>query len=468
MMERRNFIKAALATGLLYGTGSLPSVSRIARAGFAPVNRRILVNVMLAGGPDFRHLFPPAYNANSASFGYRYWEARARSHDISSSSASAWQNRWTNDYFAVSGGGTTFGILRNCGWLKRMYDQGNVAIIANAIGSSSRDHDHSISILDQGNRAYLANATEGSGWGGRLAKAAGGNAVALTKTPRRFCYGPHPTNPQLYDNANMISAADMRNVGLYQTDPDSNPTYTRARLVRSLSNYYRAKRAEVPRGSTFGRVVEHERRLRQFEQPINNRLATLPIPSGIADLYSGGVLNSGSFGTQIRNLYDALACNDVLNMRTASLEYNGWDSHKGQRNMIEPKLSDMFGDGKALDTLYQNLPGDAQANTVIVIAGEFGRQLKANGDNGTDHGRGNYMLIIGQPVSGGVYGNMFPTSEIAKLTGNSPDIDGRTHIDRHFGAVCDWVQPGSGGVVFPGRAASDIEPGVSFGALMSG
>ena len=95
--------------------------------------------------------------------------------------------------------------------------------------------------------------------------AAGGNAVALTRTPRRFCYGPHPTNPQLYDNANMISAADMRNVGLYQTDPDSNPTYTRARLVRSLSNYYRAKRAEVPRGSTFGRIVEHERRLRHPE-----------------------------------------------------------------------------------------------------------------------------------------------------------------------------------------------------------
>jgi uncharacterized protein (DUF1501 family) len=467
MTQRRDFLKAALATGLVYGTGALPTLARIAEAGFAPVNRRILVNVMLAGGPDFRHLFPPAYNANAASFGFKYWEARARSHDISTSSSGAWQDRWVNDYFPVSGGGTTFGILRNCGWLKRMYDQGNVAIVANAIGSSSRDHDHSISVLDQGNLAYVANATEGSGWGGRLAKAAGGNAVALTPTPRRFCYGPHPNNPQLFDNSNMVSAADMRNVGLYKTDPDSNPTYTRTRLVRSLSNYYRAKRAEVPRATTFGRIVDHERRLRQFEQPINNRLATLTIPTGIEDLYSGGVLSSSGFGVQIRNLYDALACNDVLNMRAASLEYNGWDSHKGQRNSIEPKLSDMFGDGKAFDTLYQSLPADAKANMTIVIAGEFGRQLKANGDSGTDHGRGNYMLIIGQPVNGGVYGNMFPAGEIAKLNENSPDIDGKTDIDRHFGAVCEWVHAGSANVVFPNRVSSQIEGGVSFGALMS-
>jgi len=125
----------------------------------------------------------------------------------------------------------------------------------------------------------------------------------------------------------------------------------------------------------------------------------------------------------------------------------------------------MFGSDKGFDNLFRQLPQDVLDNMVLVIGGEFGRQLKANGGNGSDHGRGNAMIVIGNRVRGGVYGEMFPEHELARLEIASADITGRTAIDHVFGRVCDWVSPGSGDVVFPNRGFADLEPGVSLSSL---
>jgi hypothetical protein len=140
-------------------------------------------------------------------------------------------------------------------------------------------------------------------------------------------------------------------------------------LSRSLKAYYAAKRAVTNKNSVYWRFFEHERKLREFGEMIDARLATVPLPGAISALYSGAspTLVSGGFGKQVRNLYDSLACNDILDLRVASLEYNGWDSHKGQKSLIEPKLEDMFGDGKAFETLYDELPSDAKRNVTTYI-----------------------------------------------------------------------------------------------------
>lgn len=189
-MNRRDFLKASLASGALYSAGGLPLFGGTAHAsGFAPLNHRVLVNVMLEGGPDMRHLLPPAFDPNPLSYGYRYWQAKAPAHSIGDTVA-AWEQRWQNDYFDVSDGETQFGILKSCGWLKRMWDAGNVAIICNAVGARTRDHYHCQLVLDQGNMTSDPNDFDRPGWGGRLSAAAGGNVLALTRFPRRFCYGP--------------------------------------------------------------------------------------------------------------------------------------------------------------------------------------------------------------------------------------------------------------------------------------
>jgi uncharacterized protein (DUF1501 family) len=177
---------------------------------------------------------------------------------------------------------------------------------------------------------------------------------------------------------------------------------------------------------------------------VNSKLADIPQPEALLNLYKDKSSSWASkyFFKQLLNLYDSLACNDILNMQVASLEYNGWDSHKKQIDSIEPKLEDIFGESKGFELLFEALNSqmpNALDNLVITISSEFGRQLASNGDNGTDHGRGNIMLVIGKPVKGGIYGDMFPTSEIEKFETPNSDIDGKTSIIYPYKSIASWM-----------------------------
>jgi uncharacterized protein (DUF1501 family) len=117
-----------------------------------------------------------------------------------------------------------------------------------------------------------------------------------------------------------------------------------------------------------------------------------------------------------------------------------------------------------------SVPG-ANDSVTYTFNSDFGRQLKANGDYGSDHGRGNYLIAVGKSVKGGVYGEMFPTSEIVGGPGSTrfdqqgADIEGRTSIERILAAACDWVEPGTGAMVFPNAATSALESGVNLDGL---
>jgi hypothetical protein len=76
------------------------------------------------------------------------------------------------------------------------------------------------------------------------------------------------------------------------------------------------------------------------------------------------------------------------------------------------------------------------------------------------------MFVIGPRVRGGLYGEIFPEAEIPRYDETSADIDGLTSIERLFGSIVDWMQPGSASLVFPQIGASDLEPGVDFSSLL--
>ena len=465
---RRQFLRDALSMSILSGVGAFPGLSRVAHAaGFAAVSQPILAHIMLDGGPDLRHLFPPAFHASGGSYGNAYWESRARSHNIGANNA-AYAARWDNDYFHINNNGTQFGILASCEWLHDMWQQGNVALICNMLADDSRDHDKAQRNMERGVREGQ-KFQDGSGWGGRLAHAAGGNSVALTNSPRIFSFGPDATdlsNLTLVDNANMLPIADMRQAGL--PDVDDNGWFdNRAYVTRAVKHYYAERRASIPDDSVFHQFSEHDRKLREFAELIDDRLASVSIPAAINALWDESSPISGWQARQFRNLYDAIACNDILSMQVASLSYGGWDTHDNQRTEIEPRLNGLFANNGALKALYDSLPTDARQNTAFVLNGEFGRQLRDNGGNGTDHGEGNIAIVIGDAVTGGVYGDMFPQSEIAKMAQVNTDTDGLTGFEHIYAAVSNWVAPGSANQVFPGYASAPIESGVSFQNLFS-
>ena len=98
--SRRDFLRTALSVSLLSGVGAFPGIARVASAaGFAAVNNPILAHIMLDGGPDMRHLFPPAFNTAGGSYGNAYWYARARAHGVAANDT-ALQARWDNDFFS--------------------------------------------------------------------------------------------------------------------------------------------------------------------------------------------------------------------------------------------------------------------------------------------------------------------------------------------------------------------------------
>tara|TARA_B100000745_G_scaffold300504_1_gene254797 strand:+ start:3922 stop:5316 length:1395 start_codon:yes stop_codon:yes gene_type:complete len=456
-MKRRDFLRNATAS-----TAAVASAGWLTPLQAAPAPEALqttLINMTLAGGPDFRHLLPPAMSSDPQSFGYQHWMARASSHGIAATEEAA-QARWANSYTPVSHNGTQFGILNSCGWLKSMWDAGNVAIVNNVYGTNSRNHEHALLVWEHGDALTEPNHATKPGWGGKLAAHMDAKVVSVSRTPRPFCFGPHPTNPLSHRNDNLIAVKDSRNIALYEHDPADWSRGGRPVMSRALTSYYRAKRDMVPPTSPYHLFVQHEHVLRDFGTQINNRLQDIEIPLPFDPLLNHDSWGVRNLALQFRNVFDCLAAQDLLNMRLGSMDFGGWDSHGGQIDMIEPKLQLLFGAGQTFDALYQSLPEGTKDRLVFVIGGEFGRQLKANGDEGTDHGRGNSMLIIGRPVQGGLYGDMFPADELNRLDDHSPDILGQTSIEHVFGRCSDWLSPGSSSTIFPNRDQNPIEQGL--------
>ncbi|MEY3220360.1 MAG: hypothetical protein RIT27_1717 [Pseudomonadota bacterium] len=498
-MKRRDFLK--LSAGSLFLNAGISSFfSQTAQAeniqlptGFPTSIPKILINVTLDGGPDLRHLMPPKYDSNPNSYGYLYWKYRANAHAIAQHET-AYQARWENDFLKPSKklapAGKEFGILNNSQWLFDQWESGNLAIINNALGSNSRDHAHSLLVLEQGNRNASPHDLDRAGWGGRLAAAIQSKLqsdqstivsriASLTPEVRRFSYCPHPTDPRKHLNNLVIDCHNLREMGLYDPaaiNANASVTGLSSIMSRSLKAYYAAKRDEIDKNSPYFKFIQHEQDLRNFGELIRARLiganpespliSTPPVLRALVDEQYAQqnnlpTINSNGFGEQIMNLYDALACQDILNFRVVSMAYRGWDSHKNQKRYIEQRFYDLFGDKGAISTLYSLLPSSITDQFVWVFSGEFGRQLKANGDNGTDHGRGNSVLVVGKAVSGGLYGDLFSQAELDRIETRSPDIIGQTAIERIFATVCEIIEPNTGNVVFSNVDAMPLETNVA-------
>lgn len=535
-IDRRKFLRNSLYSSVLFGVSGLPNIATKAHAGFTDLQNRLLVNVNLEGGPDFRHFIVPAMpttlNATTrATQAYKYWLHRYRTQALANSEQ-AWIDRWNNEYhhITINDGGVnnnvTFGIWKGAGWLIKMYEAGNVAFIANTAIGRTRAHDRSQVQLSQGDVFAVETETQRSGWGGRLARFTGDNSVSLTFSPSPFCFGPVDTpsyNPGAIDNRSYISITNSRNLGLYSADVDTNQTYNlNNKIARSLKSYYGAlqlERSANELSQAYAKTLDHEQKVRFFGDQINAQI-NFSVPPLIEALYSGvaginlgadnsprRVLESSSFGRQIRNLYDAIALNDTLSMRVASLYYGGWDSHAAQGDNsgnndvynpdvsrgIESKFRDIFGGPLnaastdlhgSLSALWESLDNANKDEMVITVAGEFGRQIRQNGSDlaGTDHGDGNIVMVIGNSVTGGVYGDLFPESDLAGYDADerrTPDITSLTDMDHVFGKVCDWVSSSSSASivssnrVFPRLLESvgsenhpKLEAGVSLDNLM--
>jgi uncharacterized protein (DUF1501 family) len=101
-------------------------------------------------------------------------------------------------------------------------------------------------------------------------------------------------------------------------------------------------------------------------------------------------------------------------IRLAFVPVGGWDTHAGQGSG-KGALANRFALlAQSLDALAQGL-GDALKDTTVLVMSEFGRTLRQNGTNGTDHGHGNVAMLLGAGVKGGQIHGAWPGLDAASL-----------------------------------------------------
>lgn len=83
--------------------------------------------------------------------------------------------------------------------------------------------------------------------------------------------------------------------------------------------------------------------------------------------------------------------------RIAVIETGGWDTHANQRGRLGFQLRGLDG---LIGALKTGLGAD-WANTLVLVATEFGRTAAPNGTGGTDHGTASMAMLLGGAVAGG-------------------------------------------------------------------
>lgn len=232
--------------------------------------------------------------------------------------------------------------------LAGLYDA-KQALFAHAIASPYRDRSHfdGQNVLETGGAgAYSVK----DGWLNRmlgLIPSGQSKAIAVSATIPLALRGPHEVTS--YAPSALPQASDdllMRVSALYQGDTQLHGLWSEAMDTRTLTS----------------------------------------------DLTDVSVKNAAATGQLAARLLAP-----ANGARIAMIETGGWDTHAQQRGRLTNQL-------QGLDAMIANLKagmGAAWADTMVLVATEFGRTVAVNGTGGTDHGTASAAMLIGGAVKGG-------------------------------------------------------------------
>ena len=106
----------------------------------------------------------------------------------------------------------------------------------------------------------------------------------------------------------------------------------------------------------------------------------------------------GGLGQQLRTIAKVIKAN--VGLEVAQADYGGWDHHRGQggadgvHTRMLKHLSDCL-------VAFKEDMGPRMGKVMVLVMSEFGRTVHENGSNGTDHGRGGFMMAMGGMLNGG-------------------------------------------------------------------
>ena len=120
---------------------------------------------------------------------------------------------------------------------------------------------------------------------------------------------------------------------------------------------------------------------------------------------NGAKYPNTSFGKSLMQIAQLIKSGVGLEVAFTDTPDLRWDTHANEGNG-RGQLANFLRDfGQSIAALATDL-GKRMDDVVILTMSEFGRTARQNGSNGTDHGHGNAMFVLGNSVKGGkVYGD---------------------------------------------------------------
>ncbi|HXE55815.1 MAG TPA: DUF1501 domain-containing protein [Tepidisphaeraceae bacterium] len=110
----------------------------------------------------------------------------------------------------------------------------------------------------------------------------------------------------------------------------------------------------------------------------------------------------GELGDQLRTIARVIKAN--VGLEVAQADYNGWDHHSNEGG-ANGRMSQMLGHLTDCIVAFTRDLGPRMDRVMLLVMTEFGRTVHENGNDGTDHGRGSFMLAVGNMLKGDkIYG----------------------------------------------------------------
>ena len=122
--------------------------------------------------------------------------------------------------------------------------------------------------------------------------------------------------------------------------------------------------------------------------------------SNTGGLTAGGTNGPNPLAAQLNVVSKCIKA--AVPTRVYMVSLGGFDTHADEREP-QQKLLKVVND--ALTPFLETMSTDPHGKDVVVMVySEFGRRVAANASEGTDHGTAGPVLLAGQPVKGGFYG----------------------------------------------------------------
>ncbi|HZH95521.1 MAG TPA: DUF1501 domain-containing protein, partial [Flavisolibacter sp.] len=127
---------------------------------------------------------------------------------------------------------------------------------------------------------------------------------------------------------------------------------------------------------------------------------------------NGAVYPVSPLGNSLKQMAQLIKMD--VGLEVAFAECGGWDTHYNQgaeTGTFARNVNDLSSSIAAFWTDLDQYQDDVEVMTMT----EFGRTVAQNGSNGTDHGRGSCMFILGNDVNGGIVHGKVPELAIENL-----------------------------------------------------